>query len=322
MDKNYQKRSLVVGLGFGQLYVDQLKKLGHTVVTVDADVSKGADFTNVDDALDFNYDYDTAHICLPNHLHREIAHHVGFNSRVVFVEKPGFEDAQWWHNMAQQNGEKKLIMTKNNQYRKIWPQLRAYIRQHPEQEIRINWINKDRVPNPGSWFTDKSKSFGGVSRDLMPHLLSMVCVLLPDDYHRLKLTQRTLEQRYTLQDMAQTDYGSIQKDGVYDVDDLCVLTYELPDSPIKLKLTADWKSNQEDDIAIHIGNCHTELGLCPDWCYKDMIAKTIEMDGYYDQWWWDQQMCEDVWIHEQITGETISNTGGFGASVYTQLMGR
>ena len=42
------KTSLVVGMGIGNLYANVLDELGHSVVTVDADPSKAADFLTVD----------------------------------------------------------------------------------------------------------------------------------------------------------------------------------------------------------------------------------------------------------------------------------
>lgn len=326
MDEMGNKVSLVVGLGFGNLYVDVLKKMGHRVVTVDGNPERQADYTDLKDALDFKLDYDTVHICTPNHTHEQLAKLASMNARVVMVEKPGVESAQAWHNMAQQNGQMKIVMTKNNQLRHIWPQLRSVIRSNPPKTIRINWINKNRVPQPGSWFTDKSKAFGGVSRDLMPHLLSMVCVLFPEDWHLLKLKKRILKQKHTLAKLTDTDYGVVNAEGVYDVDDYCQLKYQHPTKNIDIILTADWKSDEEDDIAIHFDHSgkttSTPLGLCPESCYRKMIEQVIQMDGYYDQPFWDEQFCQDVWIHEQVTGTMIENTRGYGESVFTVKMDR
>ena len=40
-------KSLIVGMGFGQLYKDVLTKMGHNVITVDRDQSKNADFVEL-----------------------------------------------------------------------------------------------------------------------------------------------------------------------------------------------------------------------------------------------------------------------------------
>ena len=65
------KRSLIVGMGIGQLYKSVLEKLGHEVITVDQDIGKGADFDSVDKALLVHGLFDTAHICTPNFTHFE-----------------------------------------------------------------------------------------------------------------------------------------------------------------------------------------------------------------------------------------------------------
>ena len=45
-------KSLVVGLGFGQLYVNILKRMGHEVVTVDINPDAKADFTELTTAIE------------------------------------------------------------------------------------------------------------------------------------------------------------------------------------------------------------------------------------------------------------------------------
>ena len=63
------------------------------------------------------------------------------------------------------------MMTKNNQYRENITEM-AEAADPKKGVTRINWINDNRVPS-GSWFTNKELAFGGVSRDLMPNLLSL-----------------------------------------------------------------------------------------------------------------------------------------------------
>ena len=55
-------KSLIIGMGIGQLYKSVLTELGSTVVTVDADVNKGADFTDVVSAITSYGTFDTVHI--------------------------------------------------------------------------------------------------------------------------------------------------------------------------------------------------------------------------------------------------------------------
>ena len=53
------KRSLVIGMGIGQLYKTVLEKLGHEVITVDHDTSKGAMLPSVDAAILVYASFDT-----------------------------------------------------------------------------------------------------------------------------------------------------------------------------------------------------------------------------------------------------------------------
>ena len=64
------KRSLIIGMGIGQLYKDVLTKLGHEVVTVDLDPTK-ADFTDIKLAISKHSWFETAHICTPNFTHKK-----------------------------------------------------------------------------------------------------------------------------------------------------------------------------------------------------------------------------------------------------------
>jgi predicted dehydrogenase len=94
------KRSLVIGMGIGNLYKDVLTKLGHQVVTVDQDSAKGADFESVDSALVVHGLFDTAHICTPNFTHFEIAARVAPHTKIVFIEKPGVATSDTWSKLV------------------------------------------------------------------------------------------------------------------------------------------------------------------------------------------------------------------------------
>lgn len=44
-------KSLIVGMGIGQLYKSVLTSMGHEIVTVDSDIAKGADFPSIKPAI-------------------------------------------------------------------------------------------------------------------------------------------------------------------------------------------------------------------------------------------------------------------------------
>ena len=54
-------------------------------------------------------------------------------------------------------------MVKNNQFRHNIDEMTNMAR--TSRVVDINWCNKNRVPNPGTWFTTKELAYGGVSRD-------------------------------------------------------------------------------------------------------------------------------------------------------------
>jgi hypothetical protein len=88
---------------------------------------------------------------------------------------------------------------------------------------------------------------------------------------------------------------------VYDVDDWNQIT--LNDGKKKYILTADWRSMDKDDRAIH---CYQreklvksfELGLCPESVYATMIQDVF--NNINNEEFWNRHKEHDVWIHNTI----------------------
>jgi predicted dehydrogenase len=292
------KTSLIVGMGIGQLYKTVLTNLGHAVVTVDSDGSKEADFESVDAAVIVHHRFDTVHICTPNFTHFDLATKLAKHAKIVFIDKPGVSTSRTWNTLIKTFPNTRFMMVKNNQWRANIPELVKLTQQSTSIEIR--WHNKDRVPSPGTWFTTKKLAFGGVSRDLMPHLLSLFMVLEPY-YTSSTQTLRVATQDWTLADVANTDYGTVQADGVYDVDDNCQLGYVCKERV--WTLSANWRTMQEDDRAIIFTlqdntQVRIELGLCPEDAYQTMIQDALV--SYYEDVFWNKQATQDLWIHQQV----------------------
>lgn len=288
-------KSLIIGMGIGELYKEVLQDLGHEIVTVDT--KRPADFPSIGLALDKHPRFDAAFICTPNDTHEKIAYLIADHCRIVFVEKPGVKSAHRWQALVDMYSKTRFIMVKNNQYRDELPVFKSI--SHISNTIKINWINYNRVPNPGGWFTNKHYSFGGVSRDLMPHLLSWVTALDPSLYQDCSILKYTLEQRWKLEDLLNTTYGNVNSDGLYDVDDYAY--FELRVGKILYKLTANWRSLEQDDQSIaFIGDRERrfELGLCPVSAYKKMIETAFE--NISNPEWWRDQLEQDLWIHNMI----------------------
>lgn len=291
-------KSLIVGMGIGQLYKNVLSNLKHDIVTVDMDPQKGADYTNIEDAIRKHTYFQTVHICTPNFTHKELAETVAPYSHTIFVEKPGFKSSKDWLDFINHRPLTNLLMVKNNQYRN---NLTDMIRLKDQAEtIEIRWHNKDRVPNPGTWFTTRDLAFGGVSRDLMPHLLSLFQAIEPS-YKTAELKNSESKRNWSLNDVKNTDYGVVNPNGTYDVDDYCRLEYLSNNK--KWILEANWRTLTKDDRSIIFtmpdnSQKVIELGLCPEDAYSTMItnAKLSSTERAF----WKKQIEQDVWIHQVI----------------------
>jgi predicted dehydrogenase len=289
-------KSLVIGMGIGQLYKTVLLELGHTVITVDADPKKGADFYDYGFAFAAHGHFDTVHVCTPNFTHVNHARHAAIHDAgIVFVEKPGLENSSLWAQMCEDFPNTRFMMVKNNQWRDNIAELKSLAEQ--AKTVNLNWINKDRVPNPGTWFTTKELAFGGVSRDLIPHLLSLYIALNPvwrtDNVNKIEA-----ERKWQLNELTTTDYGQVKADGVYDVDDVCRMTFT-----DKWNLTANWRSMEQDqrniEFVMQDNTIETfELGLCPEYAYKEMIRDAVA--NLNNIKFWKNQYDQDMWIHQLI----------------------
>lgn len=289
-------KALIIGLGFGQaVYKPVLIELGYEVITVDMDTSKGADFSNLDDAIRVHSKFDTVNICTPNFTHIKLARKVAALSKIVFVEKPGVANSEAWKQLCFDYPQTRFMMVKNNQYRDL-KQFKLLADQ--SHTVRVVWNNKNRIPNPGSWFTTKELAYGGVSRDLIPHMLSYYVALT--DYTKGNKLYATAVQRHTLDTIDSTDYGVVNKNGVYDVDDFC--EFEFKNGDTTWILTANWKDNKEDDVYISFDMKNSAakyiLGLCPEEAYRDMIGKAV--NNLNNDEFWKEQLQQDLWIHKQI----------------------
>jgi predicted dehydrogenase len=284
------KTSLVVGMGIGKLYEKILQEMGHGVITVDPDPSKGADFKDLDEAIRECILFDDVYICTPNYTHIKIARKLASVARYVFVEKPGVANADAWSQLVLDYPRTRFMMVKNNMWRDNIEEMRAAAKK--ANRIHINWINKDRVPNPGSWFTTKALAYGGVSRDLMPHLLSLYIALNPS-WRSGRTSSNTGYRRWNLDDLTQSDYGSVNANGIYDVDDVATITFDN-----KWTLTANWRDTVEDNRKVICDDVEFELGLCPESAYKAMIQDAI--DHVDDHAFWAHQYEQDMWIHDRI----------------------
>ena len=289
------KTSLIVGMGIGNLYATVLDQLGHGIITVDQDSSKGADFISVDAAIEECRMFDTAHICTPNFTHEEIARKLAPVTRIIFIEKPGVITSRAWIKLITDFPQTRFMMVKNNMWRSNIAELRELAKE--AKAVNIEWTRKNCIPSPGSWFTTRKLAFGGVSRDLMPHLLSLYVAMNPD-WRKEQANGKASIMKWLLEDIESTEYGVVNPKGTYDVDDYCTIRFGN-----KWNCAANWRSMTHENSAIEfIMQDNTverfELGWCPEEAYLNMIKDAVDNKDNY-QFWLDQ-FDVDTWIHEQI----------------------
>ena len=287
-------RSLIIGMGIGNLYKDVLTKIGHEVVTVDLDPTK-ADFTDIKLAIRKHSWFETAHICTPNFTHKELAEQVAAHAKIVFIEKPGLKTSKEWTDLVKMRPYTRFMMVKNNMWRSNINDLKELATK--AKKVNITWARKNCIPSPGSWFTTKKLAFGGVSRDLMPHLLSLYIAMNPD-WLKEQQTGKMSTACWNLESIDSTEYGTINPKGTYDVDDRCHLLFG-----DKWQLLADWRTMKEDDSSIKFimednSEERFELGWCPEDAYQNMITDAIS--NVDNDKFWNTQLLQDFWIHERI----------------------
>jgi predicted dehydrogenase len=300
-------KSLIVGMGIGELYKSVLTQLGATVVTVDTNPDKDADFTRVEDALGVHGSFDTVNICTPNFTHVQLTQRVAPYSKIVFVEKPGFANAAEWQDTLSRYPGTRIMMVKNNMWRDNIAEMQSLATQ--SDTVDIKWIRKNCIPHPGSWFTTKELAYGGVSRDLVPHLLSLYIALNPD-WQSTTASKQTSEQQWTLPNIDSTDYGTIDYNGTYNVDDKVEMAYG-----DKWSVQANWRDLTKEESCVTFirslrymlkiprqvtlkNNSTIELGWCPEEAYYNMIQDAIKNTD--NDTFWQEQAKQDIWIHKQI----------------------
>jgi hypothetical protein len=286
-------KCLVVGLGIGQLYKNVCKDLKYICYTVDINPDLNPNYLDLDQAITDVNSIDITIVSVPNYLHYSIAKKVAKVSKIVLIEKPGVKDAQEWQSLVREFPNTRFMMIKNNQYRDNTKLL--FAKYHKSKNIKLHWINNNRVPKPGSWFTNSQLSYGGVSKDLLPHLLSFYTLFEPQ-YQQTNWHNKIKTQKWQLQDLTDSDYGDIKVDGIYNVDDYVTLNTNIFNKDITI--TTDWRSMSGSDIGLYFDNEFIDLGLCPESAYKNML-KFVNANIYNDIFW-QNQLEQDIWIHKQI----------------------
>jgi len=126
----------------------------------------------------------------------------------------------------------------------------------------------------------------------VPHLLSLYIALNPD-WQSTTASKQTSEQQWTLPNIDSTDYGTIDYNGTYNVDDKVDMTYG-----DKWSVQANWRDLTKEESCVTFNSSTIELGWCPEEAYYNMIKDAV--DNLDNAYFWQEQEKQDVWIHKQI----------------------
>jgi hypothetical protein len=132
----------------------------------------------------------------------------------------------------------------------------------------------------------------------MPHLLSLYIAMNPL-WDKEEVNGYLAIRKWMLAQIESTEYGIVNPNGTYDVDDHCAIKFG-----DKWNLIADWRSMDKEDSSIEfIMPDNTierfELGWCPEDAYQRMIQDAV--NNITNSTFWNKQFAEDVWIHQIIS---------------------
>lgn len=267
-------KALLVGFGGigANVYYPELKKLGYEVDVLDTTVPD-VKYRNIDEV---RVSYDLAVICTPNHTHEPIARKLAIHrTKRIFVEKPGVASLWAWQDLIYDFENTKFHLVKNNLYRDNYGDIIELLKERTVIGVDITWLNKNRIPNPGSWFTDSRFSFSGVSSDLMPHLYTFGAKMFGAKKMADAGWRQSSYRRWSLDTIGSTDYGSVNKAGRYNVDDYASAITNIDN--ISVRLVASWKEGYDkQSITLFFDDGTTyewEFGLCPAEAYGTMIKE-------------------------------------------------
>jgi len=285
------KSILIVGLGgIGKTWLDEAVRTGSTIYTVDPKIQPNTpdralhQYVHHYETLDKLFvtrdlGFDVAIIATPNHLHEEHVRRVGRNASVIFVEKPGLRStADWVQLYGELLGQGTyMVMVKNNYYR---AQMLRNLTEGslPIKQANFLWLNKDRMPP--EWSQKEDLAFGGVSRDLMPHLINSAQAIFGTHLGKVISSGRC-------------KLWNFSKTG--GVDDHAWIQLEL--SGTVINLIAAWKTDWVGEDTVRWGfkfddampglQEETSLvynaGLCPNQPYREMLREALQGDMQFQE---------------------------------------
>lgn len=254
----------IIGAGWitSNVYIPILTKMENVVIKAICDLNKDVlnsikkehGITYVYDSIEdfIKCDIDAALIAVPNYLHAEISTILLNNNINVFCEKPIAlceYDIRTMINIAKSKG---LIFMPSfaNRYREDVSKMLNLIKKSnigTPIEIKAEWSRNRGVPRPGSWFTQKKYSGGGVLVDLGSHVLD-VCLCICG-CKQIKLCH-LIKKQHDIDEIflyANADwFGENLKNNKFDVEDEITSKIILENST-SIEMNLSWVSNCKYD---------------------------------------------------------------------------
>lgn len=125
-----------------------------------------------------NEPVDCVIIAVPNYIHQELSVLALKAGKHVLCEKPVvLSEQEFGAVLAERNKSKKTFMPGFvSRFREDMRLLFDWTSEESLgkiQSIQAGWVRQSGIPRPGSWFTKKQMSGGGVLSDLGPHVLDI-----------------------------------------------------------------------------------------------------------------------------------------------------
>ncbi len=200
-------------------------------------------YDNYEDFLES--DIDAVIISTPNYTHADFSIKALQKGKHVLCEKPITIHSRDAADIIRVAGENRRVFMPGfvNRFREDIKKMDELISKGEIGEIKkikAGWIRKSGVPRPGTWFTNKELSGGGVLIDLGPHILDLCLMLLKEN--RVKDISFKAARNYN----SDTDKGASW-----------FATGELQESVIDVEDTISSDIIFENDTAIELNLCWT-----------------------------------------------------------------
>lgn len=199
----------------------------------------------------FNSGIDAVVIATPNNTHFTYSLKALENGINVLCEKPIALYAHEVRRLISVENEKDVRFVPGfvNRFRYDVMKLYEYVKSGKIGEVlkvEGGWLRRSGIPRPGTWFTNKELSGGGVLIDLGSHILD-ICLMMLDGKKPISMALETLKSgnKANVSD-AQWFKGDYRKELSIDVEDTALVRAEF-EGNVQLDVRLSWATDIEGD---------------------------------------------------------------------------